>query len=131
MNIFSIYSQRHFIGNCIDNKCNCAHFRLKETLATAVGSSMSRKQQVSVKSRLSCGLLKGNRILADCLPFAKTGKHLFCPSFPVHSPSELVTVAFLMSTRIVLDSRHWAVLLVTQAADDASLMWWGRVVCLN
>ena len=51
-------------------------------------------------------LPKGNLILADCLPFAKTGKHLFCPSFPVHSPSELVTVAFLMSTRIVLDSRH-------------------------
>ena len=38
-------------------------FAFKKTLATAVGLPMSRKQQVNVKSRLSCGLLKGNRRL--------------------------------------------------------------------
>ena len=53
---------------------------------------------------------------------------------PPHKQSELVSVAFLMSARIVLDGQS----AVTLAPDDASLMggqgtwWWGvnRVVML-
>ena len=57
--------------------------------------------------------------------FDKTGKHLFLSPAclaDVHPPtqkqSELVSVAFLMSARIVLDGQS----AVTLAPDDASLM---------
>ena len=89
LNIFFIYWQRHFIGNCIDKICYCAHFRFKK-----------RKKKIWPRP-LDCQCQENNKLMSNLdSPAACRKGILFSPT--VCLLQKPANICFVQAFRYIL-----------------------------
>ena len=89
LNIFFIYWQRHFIGNCIDKRCYCAHFRFKK-----------RKKKIWPRP-LDCQCQENNKLMSNLdSPAACRKGILFSPT--VCLLQKPANICFVQAFRYIL-----------------------------